>query len=148
MRVLFDAVQRSLTVDDTEAQPWGADIRAEIARYGQTIGLSNVQFGVTVSVNGAPTSHQWPESGVSYVQTDQDVVATYRALWAPDDTIKIDAWTDSDIGRVETTHTFTAPRPPQPFPSWTWLAGAWTPPVPHPGGDLEWDESTLSWETR
>lgn len=38
-------------------------------------------------------------------------------------------------------------RRPSPFPSWVWVDGEWTAPVPMPsdGSGYEWDEDTLSW---
>jgi hypothetical protein len=37
--------------------------------------------------------------------------------------------------------------PPQPFPSWTLNEETclWDPPVPHPGGMVQWDEDLLDW---
>jgi hypothetical protein len=38
-------------------------------------------------------------------------------------------------------------RPPQPYPSWIWVDGAWTAPVPYPDepGDWCWDEDAVDW---
>ena len=38
-------------------------------------------------------------------------------------------------------------RPPQPFPSWTWVNKTWNPPTPMPstGGPYNWSEEALEW---
>lgn len=42
-------------------------------------------------------------------------------------------------------------RPPQPYASWSWVEGAWTPPVPYPDVDpddsvfYEWSEELGDW---
>lgn len=45
---------------------------------------------------------------------------------------------------IEETKEF---RQPQPFPSWTWVNEAWTPPVPYPIDiqNYRWSESALDW---
>lgn len=145
--ILYDTASRVLTVDTSQAQPWGADVAAVLNRHGQTVSLAGVSFGVTVTVNGASAVHEWPAPGVVYIETDQDLLTSVRVSWAPDDAVTIAAWLESPLGRVEASETFIAPRPPRPYPSWTWQSGAWTPPVPYPadGGMYEWDEAGQEW---
>ena len=39
-------------------------------------------------------------------------------------------------------------RPTKPYPSWEWVNGVWTAPLPYPEeGEWVWDEDTLSWVT-
>ena len=39
-------------------------------------------------------------------------------------------------------------RPSKPYPSWEWVNGIWTSPIPYPEeGEWVWDEDTLSWVT-
>lgn len=143
----YDAATGEITIDTSDARPTYGDIAACIARYGQRIDLSRVSFGATVKVNGGPTLDvSWPPEGVRYRQTDQDVVEVIRARWQPDDAVIIATWVETRAGRVTGQASFTAPRPVQPYPSWTWTAGQWTPPEPYPeSGDWTWDEATLSW---
>ena len=39
-------------------------------------------------------------------------------------------------------------KPDQPFPSWTYESGVWTPPVPMPddGKDYTWNEDAGQWD--
>lgn len=147
--ILYDTATRALSIDPAQAKPWGADVAAVLDRHGQTIDLTGVSFGVTVTVNGQQTnSHAWPAPGVVYRSTDQDVLTSVRVRWQADDSITVAAWLESPLGRVEASETFTAPRPPQPYPSWTWQNGAWTPPTPYPddGGEYQWNEDAQAWE--
>lgn len=144
----YDTATRAMTIDASTAHSWGADVQAVLNRHGQTISLAGVTFGVSVTINGAaPVEHQWPAPGVAYVSTDQDLLASYRVKWSPDDEVTISAWLESPLGRVEASESFIAPRPAQPFASWTWVDGAWTPPIPYPddGGEYKWDESAEEW---
>ena len=93
------------------------------------------------------TGRASPKPGTRLIQTDQDSVVSLRARWNPDDEITLEAYVDSPLGRVEDSVTFTAPRPTQPFPSWTWNGSRWEAPVAYPsdGQDYTWDESGARW---
>jgi hypothetical protein len=148
MRVIYDTATRTFAFDDSASQSWGADIRAMLNRHGQTIPLAGVSFGLSVTVNGVEAAtHQWPPEGVTLVSTDQDQIASYRVRWSPDDAVTVSVWLDSPVGRIEDSHSFTAPRPAQPYPSWTWADGQWTPPAAYPsdGADYEWSEDAQEW---
>lgn len=146
--VRYDIASRSLEFDTSTAKPWGADITATLQRYGQTVGLAGVRYGMTVAVNQVEVaSKEWPEEGETLVATDQDILKSHRVTWSPHDRISINAWIVGPLGRVDLGHTFTAPRPTQPYASWTWGDGQWNAPVPYPssGGPYEWDEAGQEW---
>jgi len=59
-------------------------------------------------------------------------------------------WAEHDGQTFESTVTFTAPRPDQPYASWIWNADAvrWEPPVQAPEDEnfaWHWDEASESW---
>jgi hypothetical protein len=148
MIAIYDTATGTLTLSESGNNPWGSDLTAMLNRHGQTTNLRGVRFGFTAYADGQQIAeHSWPPPNVYYSKTDQDVLAVYRVTWAPDQVIKIDAWLENLSGRIEESLTFTAPRPEQPYPSWTWEDGRWAPPVPYPddGGEYVWDEDTLSW---
>jgi len=67
-----------------------------------------------------------------------------------DDEIVLKFWcSHSGNAPVYGETSFTVPRPPQPYPSWTWGGEWWEPPVPYPddGGYYEWDEDAQQWAT-
>lgn len=148
MRISFDVVTRLLTLDQAAAKPWGTDLQAHINRHGKRLDIRGLTIGVFVSVNGAQTLHRtWPSEGVKFSRTDQDVLLTQRARWSPDDEVVIKAWLNIAGEEHTGMWNFIAPRPAQPYPSWTWNGTAWVAPVPYPndGQECVWDEDSQEW---
>jgi hypothetical protein len=149
MDVIFDTATGALNIDTAAVHPWGADLRAMLNRHGHVVNLKGVEMGLTITADGLPVFDlTLPPPGVRYKQTDQDVLATGRVVWAPDQVIAAEAWCKTTSGHVLTASaSFTAPRPPQPYPSWAWADGAWQAPVVYPddGGDYTWSEPTQAW---
>ena len=107
-------------------------------------------FGYTVTVNGDETGIlTWPPSNIVIRELTPSRLFPYRLDAAPDDEVTLLVWAINAGVTVEDEMTFTVPRPPQPYPSWTWKDGAWTPPVPYPngGGFYTWDEGAQNWAT-
>lgn len=150
MDILFDVLQRTLNIVQNDSDmSYGADINAKLNRYNQTVPLANVEFGFTLNVDDVEIESQsWPPSGVKYGRTDQDILASYRLNWKPDDNVSINVWLIDNAGiRHEDSVSFQAPKPEKPFESWIWENESWQPPVPYPedGGMYEWDEANLEW---
>jgi hypothetical protein len=149
MDLTFDTGTGSLAIDAAAVHPWGADLRALLERHGRVVSLKGVEMGLTILADGAEVfSLALPPPGVRYRQTDQDVLATGRASWQPDQAIHVTAWCRTASGHTVTAEArLTAPRPPQPYPSWTWAGGDWQPPVAYPDGDglCAWDEAAQTW---
>ena len=64
--------------------------------------------------------------------------STFGGVWVGTDQHVGIGWTHSEQDGF---------RPPQPYPSWTWVDGSWTPPVPYPDDDgfYTWDEDEQAW---
>ena len=153
MDIIFDSATSELRIETSGVRPWGADVRAVVDRHGHVIDLSGVQMGLTVTADGQEIADiTLPAPEVSFVRTSQDVLATARVLWAPDQEIAVSAWCKLNVGAgshvLTAETTFAAPRWPQPFPSWEWSGGSWQPPVPYPDGglDWQWDEEAQEWQ--
>ena len=151
MDMIFDTATGQLSIDHTSIRPHGADLRAMLNRHGQTINLRGVEMQLTITADGSEiyTLHL-PPAGVRYRQTDQDVIATGRVTWMPDQQIEVAAWCKTNSGHEVTAEAaFTAPRPAQPYPSWTWQDGRWAAPVAAPDdGEWQWDEDAGAWVDR
>ena len=149
MDMIFDTATGQLSIDHTSIHPHGADLRAMLNRHGQTINLRGVQMRLTITAGGTEIFDlSLPPEGVRYKQTDQDILATGRVSWQPDQEISVSAWCKTTSGHEVTAQAqFTAPRPPQPYPSWTWNGTAWEAPVAYPddGGEYVWDEDAGEW---
>lgn len=148
MDMVFDTATGDLSIDVGQALPWGAQLRAVLVRHGNTIDLRGVEMRLTITADGVEVFDlSLPPEGVRYRETDQDILATDRVLWAPDQAIQVSAWCRTSSGlEVTAQASFIAPRPAQPYPSWAWGAGAWQAPVPMPdAGDWIWDEGAGAW---
>lgn len=148
MIVLFDVVTRTFTIESS-SESYGDTLTAIINRHGMIVPMRGVQFGFSAYHNGEEVESKiWPAPGVSYSKTDQNTLASYILTWKPDEEVSINAWLVDSLGqRHEASTTFTAPRPPQLYPSWIWNEEAWQPPIPYPedGNMYEWDEDNMMW---
>jgi hypothetical protein len=107
-----------------------------------------LRFGYDVTVNGETVdTHVWPPENITIRQLTPTRVFPYRVTARPDDVIMLTVWATNAGATVTDETTWTIPRPAQPFPSWTWENGTWTPPAPYPDDDGEytWDEETGAW---
>jgi hypothetical protein len=149
MDMLFDTATGQLSIVQSEISPWGAPLRAVLNRHGQTINLKGVEMSLTITADGEQVFNMHlPPAGVRYKQTDQDILATGQVQWQPDQEISVSAWCKTNSGHDLTAEaSFTAPRPAQPYTSWTWENGQWVAPVPYPddGGEYVWDEAAQDW---
>lgn len=150
MDALFDVAQRTLTIiPHGENQSYGTELTAKLNRHNQVISLVGVRFGFVLTVDGEQTdSNEWPPAGVKYGRTDQNTLASYRLHWTPDSTVVLYVWLIDSTGvKHEDTLSFTAPKPPSPYPSWEWADGQWNPPVPRPEDEkcYQWDEENVNW---
>jgi len=149
MNIIFDTITGELTIDTSTIQPHGANIQAFLNRYGNVVNLQGVEMSLTIQADGEHVFFtRLPPPGVRYERTDQDLLVTAQARWLPDQAITATAWCRTSTGdEVTAEASFISPRPPQPYPSWTWVDGQWTPPVPYPedGKWYEWREDTQSW---
>ena len=149
MDVVFDTATGALTVNADDAGHWGAKVRAMVERHGQVVNLRGVEMHLTVKADAdVVLDIHLPPPGVRYSKTDQDVIATTQARWGPEQFIEVDGWLKTSDGHEVTVHDeFTAPRPPQPYPSWTWDGARWVAPKPMPddGGYYSWDEDSGEW---
>ena len=152
MRITYDVATGELGVDTSMVRPNGTILVAALNRYGQTIPFVDLSFGARVTADGAVIFERtFPRAGEVWVESDQDVIWAEALRWSQDQTIEVHAWIANGPpeARVEreTTQAFNVPRPPQPYPSWTWGGTDWLPPVPHPGGETawEWDEAAQGW---
>ena len=150
MDMIFDTATGQLSIDTSSVRPWGDDLRAALNRHGQKVNLKGVEMHISVTADGETVFDvALPPPGVRYKHTDQDVLATGRVRWRPDQQIEVSAWCKTNSGHEVTAEaSFIAPRPAQPYPSWEWQDGRWTPPVPYPdgAGDWQWGAGAGEWQ--
>lgn len=149
MNIVFDTTTGTLTIDTNNIQSHGADPCALLNRHGQVVNLHGVEMSLTIHADGEQILDlHLPPPGIRYEKTDQDILATNRAHWLPDQEITAHVWCKTSTGHEVTADaSFTSPRPSQPYPSWTWVDGQWTAPATYPsdGGMYQWDEDEQAW---
>lgn len=149
MDIVFDIATEKLSIDITNISPWGANLRAVLNRYGHTINLKGVTMRLTINADGSQiVDMQMPPPGVSYSKTNQDLLASGRAIWRPDQQIEVNACCKTSSGLdLATNASFIVPRPTKPYPSWIWRDSRWQAPAPYPdnGDNYYWDEDIMDW---
>ena len=148
MDMIFDTADGSLTIHVPDPQPWGAILQAVVKRYDRVVDMRGVQMQLSIRADEEQIFDlHLPAEGTFFSKTDQELLATGRVVWTPDQKIKVSARCRTHAGdEVTVEKTFIAPRPAQPYASWTWQDGRWTPPVPAPDdGDYAWDEDAQAW---
>lgn len=150
MDIIFDTATGQLSINQVNIASHGANIRALLERHGQTINLRGVQMRLTITADGQSVFDlSLPPPNVRYSKTNQNTLANGQVRWKPEQAIHVMAWClTSNKQEVTAEATFTAPRPLQPYPSWTWDGSQWQPPTPMPddGKFYQWDEASLSWQ--
>jgi hypothetical protein len=141
----YDLTGKSWTIDGegTEFAVAFTDGDAE------AIHPDRLRFGWLITVNGEQQDEEtFPAENVTYVEIKPTARFHGRVQALPEDDVSIvfNAATGDDA-MTSAEQKFTVPRPPQPYPSWTWEDGVWTAPVPYPDDDAPyvWDEETQDW---
>jgi hypothetical protein len=126
---------------------------------------TNLRFGYTMTNKATDTdirSQDYPDGGFPafptvYTQANNgSVFNTDRYELNPDNQYTFKIWFELGNQVREFDTTFTTPKPPQPYPSWTWGDGKWNSPVPRPETaidpthsidiPLQWNETAQAWE--
>lgn len=151
-------MSKIIAIDDLRDNAWNilekdvsshyADLQIGFTKDAPVVPFDNLRFGFALVKDGEMIdSKNWPPENIRYRRTDQKYLITHRLRFEPETEYSINIWAENAGIRAETTHTFTTPRPPQPYESWTWDGEQWNPPVEYPddGGDYVWDEGAQAW---
>jgi hypothetical protein len=125
-----------------------ADLYIGFTKDEPVVEFNNLRFGFTLQKdNIIIDSKEWPRQNIKYRRSDQEYLVVHRLMFQPDQTYDLYMWAENAGIRAEKTHILTIPRPPQPYPSWTWNGETWSSPVPYPedGNDYMWDEDSGNW---
>lgn len=112
--------------------------------------FDNLSFGWSCKVNGQPfQTKSYPPPGVFYLEANADYRHHETLDLEPEDQVEISLWAVNGGIRKTGKISFSAPLPPQPYPSWIWEDGDWVAPVPYPdeSQEYEWDEEGQQWAT-
>lgn len=148
IKIIFKPSEDIISVDVSGAHAFRSNVALELVKSVAIENLNKVTFSVSITADGE-TLLDWhfPPDGVTLRQSDQTLLATTRVRYQPEQTVVVSAVCTTPKKELTATETFTAPIPPQPFPSWSWSNPIWEPPVPYPtdGNDHEWNEDDQEW---
>jgi hypothetical protein len=103
--------------DEGELEPRYGDLASGILFEGEGQDMDQVSYGYVLTQDRLVLSeNSWPEPGVVYVWTDQDILEVHRVEWPADTTLTLDVWLEYSGVRFEGSYTFTTP-PDPPVPA-------------------------------
>lgn len=147
---IHDLNSKTWNVSTDIADPYKCVLNIGFSK-GQQMPLifDNLRFTVEIIENDELQEiRRFPPAG-QYVNSAQQIVATTEFVIVPDQLYTIKIKTAHFEDTSDTLIEFTAPRPQCQYPSWSWVDGMWTPPVPMPEitGEIAplWNEGTQSW---
>ena len=151
-------MSKILATDDFQTQNWTITIEDLQSNYtdlfigftdeSPVVEFKNLQFKYELKHNNVILQQgSYPPPNVRYINSDQTYLVVERLNLSPETTYELYLWAENDGNSFEKTFEFTTPRPPQPYPSWTWNGEIWEAPTSYPeGGEFyEWDEDNQEW---
>jgi len=136
------ATTATIIYDKTELQTIKPRISKAVIDIDNVISL--VDFSVIITEKDEKfTEILLAKQGITYISTDQFLLLSERVFWKADDEISFVI----KVNDITKKFNLTVPRPEQPYKSWTWKDGIWTPPVAYPedGKKYVWNEEKLNW---
>jgi len=110
INVLYSAVTETFDFQLNNLSPHYADIFAGIKKHLDVIPFSNLSFGYELRQKGAlVSSRTWPDPGVTYIQTDQEIIDGERVEWLPNTEYALKVWFMNWGQHYEGFHVFVTP---------------------------------------
>jgi len=126
-----------------------ADLHIGFTEGAPVVEFKNLKFGYTLTRGDTTVqTNSFPPPRTRYVRTDQEYLVVERLKVDPETEYTLSLWAENAGERFETETTFTTPRPPQPYASWTWDGAQWNAPVARPedGENYVWNEENQTWQ--
>lgn len=110
INVLYSAVSENFDFQKIDLNPYYVDIYAGIKKHVDVIQFSNLSFGYElVQGESIVSSRTWPDEGVTYIQTDQEIIDGERVDWLPNTEYTLKVWFNNWGKYYEGFDTFTTP---------------------------------------
>jgi hypothetical protein len=145
--ITFDAATKEFSCQLKELDSFYAAVALFVANPEELV-FNELQIGVDFSDNVLGGDQVWPAPGITVLGIDTSQLLSYQVNWKPDDQVGLRLWLKTDAENFEYTTSFVVPKPPQPYPSWSWDGTFWKPPVPKPfvlDKEVVWDETAGEW---
>ena len=151
-------MSKIIATDHFETQNWEVAFEDLASHYADlfigftddapVVEFKNLKFKYELKQDGNIKQYGvFPPPGVKYVRTDQPYIVAERLNLRTETEYELYLWAENGGKSFETTVSFTAPRPAQPYPSWDWDGEKWNAPIAYPDDDkfYTWDEDSQSW---
>lgn len=113
INVLYSAVTESFDFQKIDLSPYYVDIYAGIKKHLDVIPFSGLSFGYELHSDGQlVASRTWPDPGVTYIRTDQEIIDGERVDLNPNTEYTLKVWFINWGQYYEGTDTFTSPSDP------------------------------------
>lgn len=110
INVLYSALTETFDFQKIDLSPYYADIFAGIKKHLDVIPFSGLSFGYELIKNNEIISTRtWPPPGLTYIQTDQEIIDGERVQWEPDTEYTLKVWFKNWGQYYEGSDTFTSP---------------------------------------
>jgi hypothetical protein len=142
----FQTQNWTITIEDLQSNY--ADLFIGFTDESPVVEFKNLQFKYELKHNNEIQQQgSYPPPNVKYLNSDQTYIVVERLNLTPETTYELYLWAENGGQSFEKTFEFITPRPPQPYPSWTWNGETWESPVPYPEGEefYAWDEENQEW---
>lgn len=110
--VLYSAVTETFEFQENDLSPDYVDIFAGIKKHVDVILFNNLSFGYELKKNEQVISSKtWPEPGVVYLETDQEILDGDRVNWEPSTEYKLIVWFNNWGQHYSGEHVIITPDP-------------------------------------
>lgn len=110
INVLYSALTETFDFQKIDLSPYYADIFAGIKKHLDVIPFSGLKFGYELIKNNEIVSTRtWPPPGLTYIQTDQEIIDGERVQWEPNTEYTLKVWFNNWEKYYEGFDTFTTP---------------------------------------
>lgn len=146
IKAIYNFTNNQWSIETTNLRPDNNSIEFVFISEEEYSDLSNYQFGfILESNNEFIKSSKFPAEGVKLLQVSRNPFYVDQVSLTIDQEYKFRVYIMGPGETSESQITFTGPKPPQPFPSWTWADNQWNAPKIKPPGPYFWDEEKQNW---
>jgi hypothetical protein len=153
MKFIADLNEKSWKVEG-DADAFSMTYEISVKRGSEeVVYFDELSFGYEISEGGDLVAEEsYPPENVVYRSSDQEFLASGLVSdLSPEKEYFARLWIKEGGEEFEETFSFTTPKPPQPYPSWTWNeeTSGWESPIEYPTDDPDnvyfWKEDELKW---
>lgn len=142
----FNFVKKEWIIENRLSHSDGATLEISVESKDEHTDIKNMQIGYRIeSDTETLSSGLFPPAGVRYESVSKYPIIAEPMMLEMDKPYKCLVYLIDQDKTYEKSINFVGPRPPRPYPSWTWQDNAWAAPIPKPDGPHLWNEESRVW---